>query len=86
MPKATGLLDEIDSAVAATAVSLKPRTWFDALPEDAKATLLAAREKFHAGGYNIPKYSLASVLIDYAEKRNWRICSRKGVAEWLAQS
>lgn len=85
MPKAT-LLDEIDSAVAATAESRKPRTWFDALPDDAKATLLAAREKFQSGGYDIPKYTLASVLIDYAAKRGWRICNRKGLTEWLAQN
>jgi hypothetical protein len=85
MPKGT-LLDEIDSAVAATVESRRRRTWFDALPDEAKTTLLAAREKFQAGGYDIPKFTLATVLIDYAAKRGWRICNRKGLGEWLAQN
>jgi hypothetical protein len=85
MGKAT-LLDEIDSAVTATAEAARRKTWFDHLPADAQQTLAAAREKFAAGGYDITRHALAKVLVDHAKRHDWKVCDQRRMAEWLAQS
>lgn len=85
MAKAS-LLDEIDSAVTATAEAARRKTWFDCLPSDAKQLMIAARDKFHAGGYEITRHALARVLIEHATKHGWKVCDTKRMSEWLAQS
>jgi hypothetical protein len=85
MGKAT-LLDEIDSAVAVTAEAARRKTWFDCLPSDAQQLLVAARDKFHAGGYEIARYALARVLVDHATKHGWKVCDTKRMSEWLASN
>jgi hypothetical protein len=79
------MLAEIDVAVAA-AMAERRLTWFDRLPTEAMDTLLAAREKFHAGGYGTTKrLTLARILIEYCETRGWRSCDHKRMGEWLAK-
>jgi hypothetical protein len=85
MAKAT-LLDEIDSAVAVTAEASRRKTWFDCLQSDAQQVLVAARDKFRAGGYEITRYALARVLVDHATKHGWKVCDTKRMSEWLASN
>jgi hypothetical protein len=84
MPKAT-LLDEIDSAVAVTAEAARRKTWFDHLPADGQQVLVAARDKFRAGGYEITRHALARVLVDHAAKQGWKVADSRRMSEWLAQ-
>jgi hypothetical protein len=85
MPKAS-LLDEIDSAVEATATAAKRLNWFEKLPPDAQQTLAAARDKFRSGGYEISKLALSRVLVDHATKHGWKVCDARRMAEWLASN
>lgn len=80
------MLADIDAAVAAVTAERR-LTWFDRLPTEAMDTLLAAREKFHAGGYGkLRRLTLARILIDHAAKRGWRTCDDKRLSEWLAKT
>lgn len=78
-------LAAIDAAVAEE-LNAQRRTWFDRLPEDARETLAAARQKFHAGGYgNLKRHTLARVLMAHAAERGWKIPMAKGLNEWLVK-
>lgn len=82
---ARNALAAIDAAVAQV-VNAQRVTWLDRLPDDARETLLAARAKFHAGGYGaLKRNTLARVLIAHAAERGWKIPQAKGVSEWLAK-
>lgn len=85
MGKSSPLAD-IDAAVALAAASTRRLTWFERLPADAQEKFLAAREKFHSGGYgSLARLTLARALIDYAEKNGLRACDYKRMGEWLAK-
>lgn len=85
MAKANQLAD-IDAAVAAFTAERR-LTWFDRLPTEAMDSLLAARQKFQSGGYgDLPRLTLARVLIDYAEKHGWKTCDYKRMGEWLRKT
>lgn len=82
---ARNVLADIDAAVASVAAERR-LTWFDRLPTEAMDTLLAAREKFHAGGYGTTKrHTLARILLEYCQTRGWRSCDCKRMSEWLAK-
>lgn len=84
MAKAS-ILDEIDAAVMHVHAE-RHSTWFDKLPPEPQKVLLAAREKFHAGGYGTTKrLTLARILIEYCETRGLRSCDYKRMGEWLAK-
>lgn len=79
-------LAAIDAAVE-QALNAPRTTWFERLPDDARETLLAAREKFHSGGYGtLRPHTLCRVLTEHAEKQGWKIAKIKGLSEWLAKT
>lgn len=80
----SNLLADIDAAVVIAVAASRPVTWFDRLPTEAQDALLAARTKFHAGGYgDISRFALARVLVAYAKEHGWKTCDRKRMHEWL---
>ena len=82
---AKSALSAIDAAVAEV-LNAQLVTWLDRLKDDARETLLAARAKFHSGGYGtLKRNTLARVLIAHAAERGWKIPQAKGVSEWLAK-
>lgn len=82
---ARNALAAIDAAVAEV-VNARRETWIDRLPDDARGVLLAAREKFQAGGYGgVKKLTLAKVLYDHAGQQGWKIADPTRLAQWLAK-
>ena len=86
MAKDNLLLKEIDAAVASAALMQRPRTWFDNLHSDAQRVLIEARRKFHAGGYDVKRRTLARLLCGYCQKNGWKSCDERRMSEWLAQN
>ena len=79
------LLDDIDAAVA-DAVAVRRETWFDRLPAKVRSKFVAARKKFHAGGYgNLRRSTLGRVLIGYGQQHGCQTCDYKRMSEWLAK-
>ena len=82
---AKNALAAIDAAVA-DVVNARPTTWIDRLPDDARDVMLAAREKFQAGGYGeLKRLTLARILFDHAEQQGWKIADPTRLAQWLAK-
>jgi hypothetical protein len=82
---AKSALAVIDAAVAEV-VNAQRATWFERLPDDARETLVAARAKFHAGGYGtLKRTTLCRILIQHATKQGWKVPKLKGMSEWLAK-
>ncbi len=81
MPKAKtpSLADDVGESLKACA----PKTWWDHLPPEAKAELLAVRATFKAGGYGARRGTIARVLVDRCRERGWKTCDHKRFAEWL---
>jgi len=80
MPKATSLLADVDAA----AKSFRNRTtWFDMLGSEAQSELLAARQKWHAGGFTLKRYQVSRLIVKAATNRGWKVCDEKRMAEWL---
>lgn len=79
------LLAELDKA-APTCRAAIGTTWFDRLPADAQKELLAAREKYLAGGYRgVSQTSFARLLMKAATDRGWAVCRITRMKEWLAK-
>lgn len=58
--------------------------WWDRLPDEGRAELLAFRKAYQAGEYGTAKpWSVASALITAAEGRGWKLCSEKQLSLWL---
>jgi hypothetical protein len=82
---AKSALAVIDAAVA-EAASQHRLTWIDRLPDEARNLMLAAREKFQAGGYGeLKRLTLARILHEHAEKQGWKVADPTRLAEWLAK-
>ena len=82
---ARNALAAIDAAVAEV-VNARPTTWIDRLSDDAREVMLAAREKFQAGGYGeLKRLTLARILFDHAEQQGWKIADPTRLAQWLAK-
>ena len=56
-------------------------SWFDRLPDDARAELEAARKAFDPTKHQQTAY--AKALIDAAQLRGWEISGIQGVIAWL---
>jgi len=83
MTKGIGLLSAVDTA----AKNYRERmTWFDCLKDDARDELLAARKKWHAGGYSLKRLTLARLIVKAAKDRGWKVCDSKRMSEWLAKN
>lgn len=84
MAKRESLADLVAGGVAEAARRV---TWFDALPDDAKAELLAVRERFQAGGYGQAKpKTVARVMVEHCQARKWRVINTRDLAIWLQKS
>lgn len=57
------------------------RTWFERLPEDARAELQAVRERFDPTVHQKRAYALA--VIEAVKERGWEISGIQGVIAWL---
>lgn len=82
---ARNALSSIDAAVGEAIRAHRP-TWFDRLPKDARELMLAAREKFQAGGYGtLKKLTLGRILHEHAQKQGWTVADPTRLGQWLAK-
>lgn len=80
MPKTMTLADMIADRVEV----LKPKTWLDRLPSDARTELDGVRSRFQAGGYsNAPALAVSRALLEVAAENGWKLLSEKELAKWL---
>jgi hypothetical protein len=77
MPKATGLLDEVESCIAGKG------SWLDRLPPEALAELEEVRTRFKAGQYTAKPYQIASAIIASGKRRGWHFPNDKALVKWL---
>jgi hypothetical protein len=77
--KTPSLTDDVAESLKACV----PKTWWDGIPPDAQAELLAVRAKFKAGGYEARRGTVARVLAERCRERGWKTCDHKRFAEWL---
>jgi len=59
------------------------RTWFDALPDDAKKELDKVRSLFDPAVHQ--KRAFVRAVREAAQKRGWSIAGEKQVSEWLVR-
>lgn len=78
-----GLADEI---AAADPSAFKRRTWFDNLPAEASEELLAVRQRFQTGGYDLKALQVAKLLYQKCKARGWKTCDATRFAVWLQQN
>ena len=78
-----GLADEI---AAADPNAFRRRTWFDNLPAEASEELLAVRQRFQAGGYELKPLQIARLLYAKCQAKRWKTCDATRLAQWLHQN
>jgi hypothetical protein len=78
-----GLADEI---AAADPNSFRRRTWFDNLPAEAADELLAVRQRFRDGGYELKPLQIAKLLYERCQARGWKTCDPTRLSQWLQQN
>ena len=59
------------------------RSWFDALPDDAKKELAKVRALFDPAVHQ--KRAFVRAIREAAQKRGWAIAGEKQVTEWLVR-
>jgi|688.fasta_scaffold02094_23 hypothetical protein len=77
MPKASGLLDEVESCIAGKG------SWLDRLPPEALAELEEVRTRFKAGQYTAKPYQIAAAIIASGKRRGWHLLEDKAMVKWL---
>jgi hypothetical protein len=60
-------------------------SWFDKLPDDAKAECFVVRDAFRRGELGLKSHA-ARALISAAKERGWPIAAEKQVSAWLAKN
>lgn len=60
-----------------------PASWFEKLPTDVQAELVAVREQFRAGTVKATKNSLGRVIHDTLIERGLPCCKPQQVVKWL---
>lgn len=84
MVKRESLADIVAGGVAE---AVRRQNWFDALPDEARAELLAVRERFQAGGYGQAKpKTVARVIVEHCQARGWRVVNPRDLGVWLQKS
>ena len=77
MPKASGLLDEVESCIAGKG------SWLDRLPPEALAELEEVRKRFKSGQYTAKPYQIAAAIITSGKRHGWNFPTEKVLVRWL---
>jgi hypothetical protein len=86
MPKQNRNRKSLVSEVADLAEYRLPgfKSWFDSLPDDARAELATVRDAFlHGELRGRQKRSVANAVMAVARERGWRTSGIQGVIAWL---
>ena len=83
MPKATSLIDEIRRAVVAKKKG--PQGWFDKLPPERQAELIAIRKEFFSGQIQGNQTALATSIHEVYTAHKLITVARAEVMRWLSQ-
>lgn len=82
MAKSKSLLADVSAKLEARRTGYA--SWFDKLPDDARAECLAVRDAFRRGELGLKSHA-SRALIAAAKERGWPIAAEKQVSAWLAQ-
>lgn len=76
---------DITALVRANVKNYQPgmRTWFDALPPDARKMLGKVRDDYAAGSIHGQKRAIARSIMDVAASKGWKTSGVQGVIAWL---